>query len=126
MPDANTVPDLTGHSHPGSYHITGNFLIFSQKRCFRYSVADPGRFIPDLGSGSDHCSIPDPEVKKHRIPDPTYFCIKAINKFCLLILDPEPTIAPSQIPDPGGKNAPDPGSGSATLIRYQDLTMVKA
>jgi hypothetical protein len=22
------------------------------------------------------------EVKKHRIPDPTYFCIKAINKFC--------------------------------------------
>jgi hypothetical protein len=43
-------------------------------------------------------------VKKHRIPDPTYFCIKAINKFCLLI------------PDPGGKKAQDPGSGSATLV----------
>jgi hypothetical protein len=37
-------------------------------------------------------------VKKHRIPDPTYFCIKANNKFCLLI--PDPTIAPSRIPDP--------------------------
>jgi hypothetical protein len=47
-------------------------------------------------------------VKKHRIPDPTYFCIKAINKFCLLIPDPDPTIAPSRIPDPGGKKAPDP------------------
>jgi hypothetical protein len=34
-------------------------------------------------------------VKKHRIPDPTFFCIKAINKFCLLI--PDPTIAPSRI-----------------------------
>jgi hypothetical protein len=47
-------------------------------------------------------------VKKHRIPDPTYFCIKAINKFCLLI--PDPTIAPSRIPDPGGKKhrIPDP------------------
>jgi hypothetical protein len=54
-------------------------------------------------------------VKKHRIPDPTYFCIKAINQFCLLIPDPDPTIAPSRIPDPGGKKAPDPGSGSATL-----------
>jgi hypothetical protein len=36
-----------------------------------------------------------------------------------LIPDPDPTIAPSQIriPDPGGKKAPDPGSGtrSATL-----------
>jgi hypothetical protein len=47
-------------------------------------------------------------VKKHRIPDPTYFCIKAINKFCLLIPNPDPTIAPSRIPDPGGKKAPDP------------------
>jgi hypothetical protein len=37
-------------------------------------------------------------VKKHRIPDPTYFCIKAINKFYLLIPDPDPTIAPSWIP----------------------------
>jgi hypothetical protein len=31
------------------------------------------------------------------------------------IPDPDPTIAPSWIPDPGGKKAPDPGSGSATL-----------
>jgi hypothetical protein len=58
-------------------------------------------------------------VKKHRIPDPTSFFIKAINKFCLLIPDPDPTIAPSRIriPDPGGKKAPDPGSGSATLFQ---------
>jgi hypothetical protein len=26
------------------------------------------------------------------------------------IPDPDPTIAPSRIPDPGGKKAPDPGS----------------
>jgi hypothetical protein len=39
------------------------------------------------------------------------------------IPDPDPTFAPSRIqgvkkhriPDPGGKKAPDPGSGSATL-----------
>jgi hypothetical protein len=43
-----------------------------------------------------------------RIPDPTYFCIKAIDKFCLLIPDPDPTIAPSRIPDPGDKKVPDP------------------
>jgi hypothetical protein len=48
-----------------------------------------------------------------KAPDPTYFCIKAINKFCLLIPDPDPTIAPSRIPDPGGKS---PVSGSATLL----------
>jgi hypothetical protein len=65
-----------------------------------------GMFYP--GSGSDHCSIPDPGDKNHRIPDPTYFCIKAINKFYLLIPDPDQTIAPSRIPDPGGKKAPDP------------------
>jgi hypothetical protein len=35
----------------------------------------------------------------------------------LLIPDPDPTIAPSRIriPDLGGKKAPDPGFGSATL-----------
>jgi hypothetical protein len=59
-----------------------------------------GMFYP----GSDHCSTPDPGGKKHRIPDPTYFCIKAINKFCFLI------------PAPGGKKALDPGSGSAILV----------
>jgi hypothetical protein len=49
-------------------------------------------------------------VKKHRIPDPSSFFIKAINKFCLLIPDPDPTIAPSRIriPDPGGEKAPVP------------------
>jgi hypothetical protein len=82
------------------------------------SVADPGCFIPDQDptiapsriwirpllhpvSGS-RSRIRG--VKKPRIPDSTYFCIKAIIKFCLLI--PDPTIAPSRILDPGGKKAP--------------------
>jgi hypothetical protein len=75
-----------------------------------YSVADPGCFIPDPGSGSDHYSIPDPDPGSEVIPDPTYFGIKAINKFCLLIPDPDPTSAPSRIQDPGGKKhrIPDP------------------
>jgi hypothetical protein len=61
--------------------------------------------------------IPDPGGKKAPDPGSDLFFIKAINKFCLLIPDPDPTIAPSRIriPDPGGKKAPDPGSGSATL-----------
>jgi hypothetical protein len=42
-------------------------------------------------------------VKKHRIPDPGSDLF--FYKFCLLIPDPDSTIAPSQIPDP------DPGSG---------------
>jgi hypothetical protein len=40
--------------------------------------------------------------------------INSINKLMSVnsIADPDPTIAPSriQIPDPGGKKAPDPGS----------------
>jgi hypothetical protein len=94
-------------------------LIFGYFR-LKNSIVDlqccgSGMFYP--GSGSDHCSIPDPDpgsrirgVKKHWIPDPTYFCIKAINKFCLLIPVPDPTIAPPgprilgvkkhRIPDP--------------------------
>jgi hypothetical protein len=48
------------------------------------SVADPGFFIPDPTIAPSRIR----GVKKHRIPDPTSFCIKAINKFCLLIPDP--------------------------------------
>jgi hypothetical protein len=56
--------------------------------------------------------ILDPGGKK--APDPgsdLFFFIKAINKLCLLIPDPDPTIAPSwiRISDPGGKKAPDLG-----------------
>jgi hypothetical protein len=32
------------------------------------------------------------------------------------IRDPEKTYSESRIPDPGVKKAPDPGSGSATLL----------
>jgi hypothetical protein len=46
------------------------------------------------GSGS-RIRIPDPGGKK--APDPEYFCIKSSNKFCLLIPDPDPTIAQSRI-----------------------------
>jgi hypothetical protein len=34
------------------------------------------------------------------------------------IPDPDPVIYLSRIPDPGVKKAPDPGSGSATLVYY--------
>jgi hypothetical protein len=44
---------------------------------------------------------------QHSVADPGCF-----------IPDPDPTIAPSRIPDPGGKKAPDPGSGSATLVQH--------
>jgi hypothetical protein len=40
----------------------------------------------------------------------------------LLIPDPDPTIAPSRIPDPVGKNAPDPGSGT---LRYTIFSLLK-
>jgi hypothetical protein len=33
------------------------------------------------------------------------------------IRDPEKTYSGSRVPDPGVKKAPDPGSGSATLLR---------
>jgi hypothetical protein len=38
--------------------------------------------IPDPTIAPSRIRIPDRGVKKHRNPDPTYFCIKAINKFC--------------------------------------------
>jgi len=38
------------------------------------------------------------------------------------IRDPEKTYSVTRIPDPGVKKAPDPGSGSATLIKREDRT----
>jgi hypothetical protein len=81
-------------------------------------IPDPGsriRIRPLLhpGSGSRIRG-----VKKHRIPDPTSFLQILFTYPRSRIPDPDPTIAPSRIriPDPGGKKAPDPGSGSATLL----------
>jgi hypothetical protein len=56
--------------------------IFHNMGYVQYQCCVSGMIYP----GSDHCYIPDsdPGVKKHRIPDPTYFCKKAIKKFCLL------------------------------------------
>ncbi len=34
------------------------------------------------------------------------------------------TFYPSQIPDPGAKKAPDPGSGSATLVLFKEPSLV--
>ncbi len=90
------------------------FCIF--KRCLDSSVADPGCLS--------------------RIPDPTFFhpgsriCIKEFNyfnpkKWFLSSMKYGPgcssririlTFYPSRIPDPGVKKAPDPGSGSSTLL----------
>jgi hypothetical protein len=85
----------------------------SELRLCSSSVADPGCFIPDPGSGSDHCSIPDPGGKK--APDPG----SRIRPLFLQILFTypgsriRPLLHPGsriRIPDPGGKKAPDPGS----------------
>jgi hypothetical protein len=57
--------------------------------------------IPDPTIALSRIRIPDPGVKKHRIPDPTYFCLKADNKFCLLIPDPGSGSDHCSIPDPG-------------------------
>jgi predicted Zn-ribbon and HTH transcriptional regulator len=75
-----------------------------EKRFLVTSVADPECFFPD----SDPTIAPSRilGVKKHQIPDPTYFCIKAINKFCLLI--PDPIIAPSRIRGVKKHRIPDP------------------
>jgi hypothetical protein len=40
------------------------------------------------------------------------------------IPDPDPTIASSRIPDPGGKKAPDPGSGTLKERVTRDLPLL--
>jgi hypothetical protein len=41
------------------------------------------------------------------------------------ILDPDTDFLPCRIPDPGVKKAPNPGSGSATLIYFLVSDMVQ-
>ncbi len=84
------------------------------------SVADPGCFsrsrirlfsIPDPGSASKNLNILTQKkwFLSSRIYDP------GCSSFW--IPDPDPDFfPPSRIPDPGVKKAPDPGSGSATLL----------
>jgi hypothetical protein len=111
---------------PDSSTGTGIYSIINSRYRYRYwekTVPVPAvlrirddlsriRIRPLLHPGSESRIR---RVKKHRIADPTYFCIKAINKFCFLIPDPGSRSDHCSIPDPGGKKAPDPGSGSATL-----------
>jgi hypothetical protein len=75
-----------------------------------------------FGSGSDHCSIPDPDPGsrirgvKHRIPDPTSFFTNFV--YLSRLPDPDPTIAPSRIPDPGSGGKKN--TGSRIRIRNTD------
>jgi hypothetical protein len=93
-----------------------------------------GIFIPDPGSEFFHPvpgSLLDPGSK--RFPDPesgfasasknlSIFTQKIVSKISeklsgMFVPDPDlDFFYPSQIPDPGVKKAPDPGSGSATLV----------
>ncbi len=85
-------------------------------------ISDPGSRIPDLGS-----RISDPGS---RIPDPKTATKERGEKICchtftqkivtmlskIWVWDPGSGKNLFRIPDPGVKKAPDPGSGSATLI----------
>jgi hypothetical protein len=52
-----------------------NNLLYTVYQCSVTEIWDPVLFYPpDPGSGSG--------MLLSRIPDPTYFCIKAINKIC--------------------------------------------
>jgi hypothetical protein len=92
-------------SEPAASGIENDWPPIWLQLFFRYSVADPGCFIPD----------PDPTIAPSRIrPLLTNF----VNLSRIQI---RPLLHPgSRIrnPVPGGKKAPDPGSGSATLFRY--------
>jgi hypothetical protein len=107
-------------------------------------ILDPGGClsrIPDPGSDFFHpgsrirtVSIPDPgsELSPSRIPDPGsasknlsvltpkkwFLSSRKYDPGCSSrIPDPDADFYPSRIPDPGVKKAPDPGSGSATLLQ---------
>jgi hypothetical protein len=88
-------------------------------------------FIPDLGSDFFPSRIPDPNclhpgsgsrilIKEFIILTPKkqkkrFLSSKKYDPGCSSrIPDPDADFLPSQIPDPGVKKAPNPGSGSAT------------
>jgi hypothetical protein len=89
-------------------------------------------FNPDPGSKFFPFRIPDPGSKRYRIPDPDlHQRIEVFSPQKLFLsswkYDPDCSLRirtririlifyPSQIPDPGVKKAPDPGSG--TLQKY--------
>jgi hypothetical protein len=87
-----------------------------------FSVADPGCLprIPD----PTFCR-PGSRIRTVSIPDPG-FASKNLSMGCssgsrIRML----TFYPSRIPEPGVKKAPDPGSGSATLINFFSFLMQK-
>jgi hypothetical protein len=77
----------------------------SQIRIF--SIPDPKFYIPDLGSASKNLSILTQKI------------VSKLFGTIIRVVYPGSRILvfyPSRIPDPGVKKAPDPGSGSATLV----------
>ncbi len=69
--------------------------------------------IPDTGSASKNLSILTPKKPKKWVLSSRKYDPGCSSRIRML------TFYPSRIPDPGVKKAPDPGSGSATLVtRY--------
>ncbi len=75
--------------------------------------------IPDPGSSSKNLSILTPKKSKKMVSK-----LKQIWSG-LFIPDPDADFLPSRIPDPGVKKAPNPGSGSATLVRVSLMSTQK-
>jgi hypothetical protein len=69
--------------------------------------------IPDPGSSSKNLSILTPKKAKKWFLSSKKYDLGCSSR----IPDPDADFLPSRIPDPGGKKAPNPGSGSATLQR---------
>jgi hypothetical protein len=67
-------------------------------------------------SGSEHFLIPDPNPESYmKSGMQTYFCLASYDLAKVLVF-----VIVQKIQDhPGGKKAPDPGSGSATLSRVR-------
>ena len=72
--------------------------------------------IPDLESASKNLSILTPKKPKKWFLSSRKYDPGCSSRIRML------TFYPSKIPDPGVKKAPDPGSGSATLQKYNRIT----
>ncbi len=110
------------------------FKFFSLWQC-----CGSGMFIPDPGSNFFPSRIPDPNCHhpgsrihikefKHFNPKKNGFwalenMIRVVHPWSRILML---TLYPSRIPYPGVKKAPDPGSGSATLLFGLETLFVKS